>query len=119
MTMQETVRIDRDEMVKMVKMARDDEFNSLAYMMAGLLSADAKKQLDSINEKWEPIINLIRTAPEPEELKRLVDAASKMPSACSTLMDEVVGKKATDWGLVNDSLCNLTAALAPFTKGEK
>jgi len=26
--------------------------------------------------------------------------------ACETLMDEVVGKKATDWGIVNDALFN-------------
>lgn len=49
---------------------------------------------------------------DPAAIPALIEAAERMPAACSSLMDELTGKQATDWGLVNDALCGLRAALA-------
>ena len=45
--------------------------------------------------------------------KELLDAGNNLQKACDTLMDELVGKKATDWGIVNDALCQWTKARKP------
>jgi hypothetical protein len=52
-------------------------------------------------------------------VKALVEVAKLAPPAFRSLMGELAGIRATDWGLVNDCLCGIDVALAPFQEKEQ
>lgn len=60
------------------------------------------------SEQFDTIIARLLAA------NKLCEADKKLLNACSTLMDEVFGKKATDWGIVNEAMVEGTKAIAEY-----
>lgn len=86
---------------------------------AGLTVCPGRRVKDAIR-------NLIRTAPDAADVKRLVEAADSVSVVVSEFMrdwhkgDFVLPKLAKlDAAAMENPLCQLAEALAPLTKGEK
>lgn len=69
-------------------------------------------------------------APQSIEIKRanaraiallpeLYEACKSVPKIVETLMDELAGQKATDWGIVNDGLVKISQICAKIEGGVK
>ena len=50
-------------------------------------------------------------------MREVVEAAKLADGIAGTLMDELVGNKATDWGIVNNGLVKIHKALEALNKG--
>lgn len=76
---------------------------SLAVMGPGY------ERVARVDEYQTPVgaanLSLIAAAPD------LLDAARQAKAAGESLMDELVGKKATDWGVVNNAMVSLGRAI--------
>ena len=53
----------------------------------------------------------------PSAVREVVEAAKLADGIAGTLMDELVGNKATDWGIVNNGLVKIHKALEALNKG--
>lgn len=76
--------IDRDEMLRLVRRERDDAENGYAVSQSGSEAVTVWRRRADVLLAIE---NLIRTAPDPEKVKRLVDAANDVLSSTPEYRD--------------------------------
>ena len=76
-----------------------------------------QKELDAHADRIIECVNGCAGIINPSAVREVVEAAKLADGIAGTLMDELVGNKATDWGIVNNGLVKIHKALEALNKG--